>query len=211
MWEEKMTWLRHWEERMAEQDVQMEEETTVEVSDEGAAVKMSHEEVPQPAHKMIAESNNDGRPQVSIPPGLVLHAVPCTWCTIKGMPCIRPSGKMCNGCMKMKQGCKESSKAGGRKVQTSALVACATKAPKASLSKWAHNDDSDDIVEVVKGKTCGKGKEPVCGRFNGKTTMDISQALGMVRDEAVAAHVANLHLQVCVEQLSEALVKLGVE
>ncbi|KIN97834.1 hypothetical protein M404DRAFT_31900 [Pisolithus tinctorius Marx 270] len=79
MWEEKMTWLRCWEEKMvgaedapalveaddlyeqwtteeaeahvkAEQDIQMGKETVVELSDDGA-VKMSHMEVPQPACK----------------------------------------------------------------------------------------------------------------------------------------------------------------
>ncbi|KIO02898.1 hypothetical protein M404DRAFT_27510 [Pisolithus tinctorius Marx 270] len=86
------------------------------------------------------------------------------------------------------------------------------KAPKAGPSKWAHDNDNDnDIMEVVEGKTCRKDKAPVCGGFNGKTTADISQALGMVRAEAMAVHAANLHLQVRIEQLSEALAKLGVE
>ncbi|KIO01412.1 hypothetical protein M404DRAFT_28727 [Pisolithus tinctorius Marx 270] len=109
MWEEKMMWLRHWEEKMAlgmsmevdaedapmlveaddlyewwtmeeakahtkaEKDIQMGEETAVEVGNEGAGVKMSHVEVPQLAHKhfwqTIVESEDKAGPKVMILPG----------------------------------------------------------------------------------------------------------------------------------------------
>ncbi|KAI6157171.1 hypothetical protein BKA82DRAFT_4346259 [Pisolithus tinctorius] len=174
----------------AEQDIQMGEENMQEIGDKGTAVKMSHVEVPQLAHKTVTRSDNELQPKVLVPPG----------------------SKTCDGCAKMKQGCEKSNKEGGGKsAQAGASVACATKAPKAGTSKWAHDDDDNDVMEVVEGKTCGKGKAPVHGGFNDKTTLDILQALGMVRAEAVAVHAANLHLQVCVKQLSEALARLGVE
>ncbi|KIN96820.1 hypothetical protein M404DRAFT_32858 [Pisolithus tinctorius Marx 270] len=154
--------------------------------------RMLHVEVLQPACKTIAESDDDGKP--------------------KGTPCFRPSSKTCDWCVKMKQGCEKSNKGVGKKVQAGASVVRSTKAPKAGPSKQAHNDDDkDDDVEVVKTCAHSKGKAPVCGRFDGKTASDISQALGMVRAEAVAAHAANLRLQVHIEQLLEALAKLGVE
>ncbi|KAI6003173.1 hypothetical protein F5J12DRAFT_783617 [Pisolithus orientalis] len=116
---------------------------------------------------------------------------------------------MCNECAKMKQGCKKSSKGAGKRAQAGASVGAVqlTKALKARPSKWAHNDD----VEVVETHACGKGKAPVHGGFDGKTTLDILQALRMVRAKAVAVHAANLRLQVHIKQLLEALEKLGVE
>ncbi|KAI6140979.1 hypothetical protein BKA82DRAFT_32705 [Pisolithus tinctorius] len=108
----------------------------------------------------------------------------------------------------MKQGCEKSNKGTGKKAQAGASVAWLTKALKAGPSKWAHNDDNMEVVETC---THGKGKAPVHGGLDGKTASDISQALGMVRAKAKAAHAANLRLQVRIEQLSEALAKLGVE
>ncbi|KAI6155652.1 hypothetical protein BKA82DRAFT_17482 [Pisolithus tinctorius] len=88
----------------------------------------------------------------------------------------------------MKQGCEKSNKGVGKRVQAGALIVHSTKAPKASPSKRALNDDDDDDdMEVVETHVCGKGKAPVCGGLDGKTTSDILQALGMVRAEAMAA------------------------
>ncbi|KIN94528.1 hypothetical protein M404DRAFT_34961 [Pisolithus tinctorius Marx 270] len=207
---EEITWLK------VDKDVWMEEEALQGIEGQGvsAAVlvameRMLHVEVPQPVHKWswqaVAEGDDVDKLKISIPPGLVLHMVPCTQCTVKGMPCIRPSGKTCNGCEK-------SNKGVGKKVQARASVVQLTKAPKASPSKWAHDDnDDDDDMEVVETHVHSKGKVPVHGRFDGKTTSDIFQALGMVRAKAMATHAANLCLQVHIEQLLEALAKLGVE
>ncbi|KIO11463.1 hypothetical protein M404DRAFT_20142 [Pisolithus tinctorius Marx 270] len=203
----------------SDEDVRMEEEVMQEVGEgqgtsaamPAATERMSHVEVPQLAHKTITESDDDGKPKVTVPPGQVLHAVPCVQCTVKGMPCFGPSGKMCDWCVKMKQGCEKSGKGSGKRAQAGASIARATKAPKAGTSKQAHDDDNDDVVEVVEGRTCRKGKAPVRGGFDDKTAVDISQALRMVRAEAMAVHAANLHLQVHIKQLSEALAKLGVE
>ncbi|KIN94402.1 hypothetical protein M404DRAFT_35091 [Pisolithus tinctorius Marx 270] len=230
MWEEKTMWLRHWEEKTAvlmplvkqgkalgvsmrvdaedaptlveandlyeqwtaeeakahtkaEQDVQMGEETTMEVGDKGMGVKMSHVVVPQPAHKTIAESEDKAGPRVTIPPGSVLR----------------------------KQGCKKSMKAAGKQAQAGTSTAQSSKAPKAGPSKWAHNDDDDNIVEVVKSRTHGKGKASGRSMVSNKTATDLLQALAMVRAEAVAAHAANLQLQVHIEQLAEALAEHGIE
>ncbi|KIO09540.1 hypothetical protein M404DRAFT_22042 [Pisolithus tinctorius Marx 270] len=157
----------------AEQDIQMGEETTVEVGNKGAGLKMSHVEVPQPACKRsrqtIAESEDKAGPRVMILPGSVLHKVPCARCLVKNA------------------------------------------APKAGPSKRAHDDNDDDIVEVVESRTCGKGKTSGCSMVSNKTATDLSQALAMVRAEAVAMHAANLQLQVCIEQLAEALAEHGIE
>ncbi|KAI6148878.1 hypothetical protein BKA82DRAFT_22637 [Pisolithus tinctorius] len=145
-----------------------------------ATERMSHVEVPQPARKRsqqtIAKSDDNGKP--------------------KGTLCFGLSGKTCDWCAKMKQGCEKSSKGSGKRAQAGASIARATKAPKAGTSKRAHDDIVIIVVEVVEGRTCGKGKAPVHGGFDDKTATDISQALGMVRAEAMAAHAANLCLQV---------------
>ncbi|KIO00484.1 hypothetical protein M404DRAFT_29619 [Pisolithus tinctorius Marx 270] len=249
MQEEKTTWLRRWEEKMAvlmplvergktlgvsvrvdagdasalaeaddwyerwtaeeaearakaEQDVQMGEETAAEVGNEGAGLKMSHVEVPQPARKRsrqtIAESEDEAGPRVTIPPGSVLHKVPCARCSVKNAVCFGLEGRTCDGCTRMKQGCEKSTKAAGK------------RAPKAGPSKRAHDDD-DDIVEVVESRTRGKGKISGRSAVSNKTATDLSQALAMVRAEAVAAHAANLRLQVRIEQLAEALAEHGIE
>ncbi|KIO01106.1 hypothetical protein M404DRAFT_29063 [Pisolithus tinctorius Marx 270] len=105
----------------AEQDVQMGEETMVEVGDEGAGVKMSHVEVPQLAHKRlqqtIAESRDEAGLRVMIPPGLVLHKVPCARCSVKNA------------------GCEKLMKAMGKRVQASTSIVQSSKAPKAGPSK----------------------------------------------------------------------------
>ncbi|KAI6139056.1 hypothetical protein BKA82DRAFT_26491 [Pisolithus tinctorius] len=70
-----------------DEDVQM-EETSQGIEGQGASAalpvameRMSHVEVPQPVHKRsqqaIAEGEDDGKPKVTIPPGSVLHVVPC--------------------------------------------------------------------------------------------------------------------------------------
>ncbi|KIN95849.1 hypothetical protein M404DRAFT_33814 [Pisolithus tinctorius Marx 270] len=78
-------------------------------------------------------------------------------------------------------------------------------------SKWAHDDDDDDIVEVVESRTHGKGKTSGRSAVSNKTATDLSQALATVRAEAVAAHAANLQLQVRIEQLAEALAEHGIK
>ncbi|KAI5990058.1 hypothetical protein F5J12DRAFT_786585 [Pisolithus orientalis] len=250
MWEEKVTWLRCWEEKTAilmplvkqgkvlgvsvwvsaedapvlaeaddlyeqwtaeeaeahakvEQDIQMGEETVVELSDDGA-VKMSHVEVPQPAHrsqKTIAESNKEPTwLKICIPAtGMITHKEPCMQCALKRIYCTGMLGKTCDVCAKIKQGCEKSSKAAGK------------KAPKASPSKWGHDDGNNDIMEVVKSRARRKGKVPVCGGLDDKTAVALSRALMMVRAKAMASHTATMHLQVCINQLMEALEELGIE
>ncbi|KIN96109.1 hypothetical protein M404DRAFT_33590 [Pisolithus tinctorius Marx 270] len=262
MREEKMTWLRRWEEKTAvlmplvergkalrvsmrvdaedapalaeaddwyerwtaeeaearakaEQDVQMGEETAVEVGNEGAGVKMSHVEVPHPARKRswqtVAESEDEAGRKVMIPPGSVLHKVLCARCSVKNTVCFGVEGRTCDGCTRMKQGCEKSTKATGKRAQASASIGRSSKAPKAGPSKRAHDDDDDDIVEVVESRTRGKGKAPVRGGLDGKATPALSRVLTMVRAEAAASHAATMHLQVRIDQLTEALEELGIE
>ncbi|KIO07396.1 hypothetical protein M404DRAFT_23897 [Pisolithus tinctorius Marx 270] len=85
------------------------------------------------------------------------------------------------------------------------------KAPKAGPSKQAHDDNDNDIVEVVESRTHGKGKTSGRSAVSNKTATDLSQALAMVRAKAVAMHAANLRLQVRIEQLAEALAEHGIE
>ncbi|KIO13320.1 hypothetical protein M404DRAFT_18808 [Pisolithus tinctorius Marx 270] len=197
----------------AEQDVQMGEETAVEVGNEGAGVKMSHVEVPQLARKRsrqtIAESEDEAGRRVVIPPGSVLHKVPCVRCSVKNAVCFGVEGRTCDGCTRMKQGCEKSTKAAGKRAQAGASVGRSSKAPKAGPSKQAHDDD--DIVEVVESRTRRKGKAPVRGGLDGKAAVALSRALTMVRAEATALHAATMHLQVRVDQLTEALEELGIE
>ncbi|KAI5987922.1 hypothetical protein F5J12DRAFT_786992 [Pisolithus orientalis] len=188
MQEEKMMWLRHWEEKMqwtveeveacakAEQDVQMGEETMVELGNDGA-VKMSHVEVLQPACKAsqhghcpwqtVAESDKEPAwLKIHIPAmGTVTHKEPCMWCTLKGVSCTGTLGKTCNACARIKQGCEKSSKVAGKKVQ------------------------------VVESRAHGKGKAPVYGGLDDKTAMALSRALTIVRAKAMASHAATMHLR----------------
>ncbi|KIO08931.1 hypothetical protein M404DRAFT_22747 [Pisolithus tinctorius Marx 270] len=241
MWEKKTTWLRCWEEKMvggsdasgqvregsqgvcrwtaeeaeahvkAEQDVQMGEETAVEVGDEGMEVKMSHVEVPQLVCKhlwqTVAESEDEAGPKVVILPGLVLHEVLGEECGV-----FRSRGSNMQWLHMYEAGVREVDK-GHRKVGAGWHIMRSSKAPKASPSKWAHDDDDDDddIVEVVESRTCGKGKASGCSAVSSKTATDLSQALTMVRAEAVATHAANLWLQVCIKQLAEVLAEHGIK
>ncbi|KIO02917.1 hypothetical protein M404DRAFT_27533 [Pisolithus tinctorius Marx 270] len=199
----------------AEQDIQMGEETAVEVGNEGAGVKMSHVEVPQLARKRswqtIAESEDEAGRRVVILPGSVLHKVLCTRCSVKNAVCFGVEGRTCDGCMHMKQGCEKSTKAAGKRAQAGASIGRSSKAPKAGLSKQAHDDDDNDIVEVVESRTRGTGKALVRGGLDGKATAALSRALTMVRAEAAASHAATMHLQVRIDQLMEALEELGIE
>ncbi|KIO03225.1 hypothetical protein M404DRAFT_27215 [Pisolithus tinctorius Marx 270] len=231
MWEEKMTWLRHWEEKTAvlmplvergkalrvsvrvdaedapalaeaddwykrwtveeaearakaEQDVQMGEETAVEVGNEGAGVKMSHVEVPQLARKRsrqtVVESEDEAGRRVVIPPG----GSNMRWLHVYEA-----------GMQEVDEG---HGKAGaGRRINCP--------------SKWAHDDDDNDIMEVVESRTRRKGKALVHGGLDGKAAAALSRALTMVRAEAAASHAATMRLQVCVDQLTEALEELGIE
>ncbi|KIN96160.1 hypothetical protein M404DRAFT_33474 [Pisolithus tinctorius Marx 270] len=182
----------------AEQDVQMGEETAVDVGNEGMGVKMSHVEVPQPACKRswqtVAESEDEAGRKVVIPPGSVLHKVPCARCSVKNA-----------------QGCEKSTKATGKRAQAGASIGRSSKAPKAGPSKRAHDDDDDDIMEVVESRTRGKGKAPVRGGLDGKAAAALSRVLTMVRAEAAASHAATMCLQVRIDQLTEALEELGIE
>ncbi|KIO12016.1 hypothetical protein M404DRAFT_19837 [Pisolithus tinctorius Marx 270] len=88
---------------------------------------------------------------------------------------------LCTWCM----GCKKSTKAAGKKAQAGASVARASKTAKASSSKRVvDDDDDDDKVEVVESHTCAKGKAAVRSQLNAKVRID---------------------------QLAEALEKIGVE
>ncbi|KAI5997660.1 hypothetical protein F5J12DRAFT_895806 [Pisolithus orientalis] len=194
----------------AEQDIQMGEETVVELGEDGA-VKMSHVEVLQPAHKWswqtIAESDEEPTwPKICIPAtGTITHKEPCMQCALKRISCTRTLGKTCDACVKIKQGCEKSSKVAGKKAQVGTSVVQSMKAPKASPLKWGHDNDDDDIVEVVQSRAHGKGKAPVHGGLGDKTAMALSRALTTGRAEAVALHTATMCLQVCLNQLMETM------
>ncbi|KIO13206.1 hypothetical protein M404DRAFT_18699 [Pisolithus tinctorius Marx 270] len=118
----------------ADEDVRMEEEASQVVEEQGVSLvapvvmeKMSHiEVVSQPVHKRsqqtIVESEDEDEPKIVIPPGLILHKVPCARCTVKNTACTGPVGHTCNGCAQMKQGCEKSMKAVGKKAQAGASV-----------------------------------------------------------------------------------------
>ncbi|KIN98408.1 hypothetical protein M404DRAFT_31414 [Pisolithus tinctorius Marx 270] len=167
MWEEKTMWLRRWEEKTP-------------------ACKQSQQ--------TIAESDKEPtQSKIHIPAmGMITHKEPWMQCALKRISCTGMLGKTCNACTKIKQGCEKSSKAAGKKAQAGASVARSTKAPKAGPSKWDHDSDDDNIMEVVKSRACGN-------------------VLTMVRAKAMASHAATMCLQVCVDQLTEVLEELGIE
>ncbi|KIO03684.1 hypothetical protein M404DRAFT_26972 [Pisolithus tinctorius Marx 270] len=203
--------------RKADEDVQMGEEAVQAVGEQGVSVvvpvvteKMSHVEVVAwLVRKTIAESEDEGEPKINVPPSSILHKVPCTHCLVRNTACTGPAGCTCNGCMQMKQRCKKLTKAAGKRAQAGALVAQASKTAKASPSK--RTVDDDDEVEVVKSHTRMKGKAPVHSRLNARVTADLSQSLRLLRAEAVESQATYLHLQVCIDQLTEALEKIGVD
>ncbi|KIO01579.1 hypothetical protein M404DRAFT_28603, partial [Pisolithus tinctorius Marx 270] len=249
LWEEKVMWMRRWEERTgevypivkrgqelgidtkidtvdgptiaeadeayerwvaeeishgkADEDVWMGKEAAQAVSEQGASVavpvvteKMLHVKVvAQPVRKRswqtIAESEDEDEPKINVPPSSILHKVPCVRCLVRNTACMGPAGRMCNGCARMKQRCKKSTKAVGKRVQAGTSVAQASKTAKAGPSKRTVDDDdndNNDEVEVVESHAHAKGKAP-----------------------AAESQAAYLRLQVCVDQLAEALEKIGVE
>ncbi|KIO11958.1 hypothetical protein M404DRAFT_19769 [Pisolithus tinctorius Marx 270] len=207
-----------------DEDMRMEEEASQVVEEQGASLvvpvvteKMSHVEVvSRPVRKRsqqtIAESEDEEEPKIVVPPSLILHKVPCAHCTVKNTACTGPVGRTCNSCARMKQGCEKSMKAAGKKAQAGASVARSSKAAKAGPSKRAaDNDNNNDEVEVAESHTRAKGKAPVHGRLDPKVTADLSQSLRLLRVEAAESHAAYLRLQVRVDQLTEALEKIGVE
>ncbi|KIO01718.1 hypothetical protein M404DRAFT_28451 [Pisolithus tinctorius Marx 270] len=158
----------------AEQDVQMGDENMQETGGPGASItvpavteKMSHiEVVAWLVQKTVAESEDEDKPKIVVPPSSILH-----------------------------KGCKKSSKAAGKKAQVGVLTVRFMKAAKASSLKWAAAEDNDK-VKVVESHMHVKGKAP---------------SLRLLHAEAVELQAAYLHLQVCVNQLAEALEKIRVE
>ncbi|KIN99087.1 hypothetical protein M404DRAFT_30700 [Pisolithus tinctorius Marx 270] len=204
--------------RKADEDMRMGEETAQAVSEQDASVaapaateKMSHVEVVAwPVRKTVAESEVEDKPKIVIPPGSILHKVPCVCCLVRNAVCMGPVSCTCNGCAWMKQRCKKLTKAVGKRAQASASVAQASRAAKAGPSKRAIDDD-DDEVEVVESHTCTKGKAPVHSRLNAKVAADLSQSLRLLQAEAAESQATYLRLQVRVNQLAKALEKIGVE
>ncbi|KIO01400.1 hypothetical protein M404DRAFT_28695 [Pisolithus tinctorius Marx 270] len=208
MQEEKMTWLRHWEEKTAvlmplvEQGKALgvsmwvdaeDAPTLVEADDlykwwtmEEAEARTKAEQDIQTGEETAVEVGDKGM-------GVKMSHVEVP----------QPARK----------GCKKSMKAVGKRVRAGASIARSSKAPKASPSKRAHDDNDNDnnIMEVVESRTHGKGKTSGRSTVSNKTATDLSQDLTMVRAEAVATHAANLRLQVHIEQLAEALAEHGIE
>ncbi|KIO04378.1 hypothetical protein M404DRAFT_26239 [Pisolithus tinctorius Marx 270] len=255
LWEEKVMWMRRWEQRTgevfpliehrralgintkidmadgptvaeadeayerwvseeitqgrADEDVRMEEEASQVVKEQGASLvapmvmeKMLHIEVVsrlvrKQSQQTIAESEDEDKPKIVIPPSSILHKV--------------QSGTRAMAAQ-MKQGCEKSMKAAGKKVQAGASVTWSSKAVKAGPSKRATDNDNDnDEVEVVESHTCAKGKALVCGWLDPKVMANLSQSLRLLHVEAAELHAAYLRLQVHVDQPAEALEKIGVE
>ncbi|KIO11725.1 hypothetical protein M404DRAFT_20339 [Pisolithus tinctorius Marx 270] len=199
-----------------DKDMRMGEETAQAVSEQGASVtvpvvteKMSHVEVvAQPVRKTVAESEDEDELKIVVLPGSILHKVPCAHCLVRNAACTGPAGRMCNGCMWMKQRCKKSTKATGKRAQAGTSVTQASRSTKASPSKRAIDDDE---VEVVKSHTCAKGKAPVHSQLDTKVMADLLQSLRLLCAKATESQATYLCLQVHVNQLAEALEKIGVE
>ncbi|KIO04839.1 hypothetical protein M404DRAFT_25919 [Pisolithus tinctorius Marx 270] len=261
LWEEKVMWMRQWEERTgevypivergqelgidtkidaadgpaiteadeayerwvaeeishrkADEDVRMGEEAVQAVGEQGASVavpvvteKMLHVEVVAwPVRKTIAESEDEDEPKINIPPSSILHKVPCAHCLVRNAACTGPTSRTCNGCAQMKQRCEKSTKAAGKRAQAGTSLAQASKTTKAGPSKRT----IDDEVEVVESHAHMKGKAPARSQLDARVAADLSQSLRLLRAEAAESQATYLHLQVRVDQLAEALEKIGVE
>ncbi|KIO00585.1 hypothetical protein M404DRAFT_29519 [Pisolithus tinctorius Marx 270] len=202
----------------ADTDMQMGKETVQAVGKHGVSVavpavteKMSHVEVvARLVQKTVAESKDEDELKIVIPPSSILHKVPCTHCLVRNAACMGPAGHTCNGCAQMKQRCEKSTKAVGKRAQAGTSVAQASRSAKAGPSKRAIDDD-DNEVEVVESHTHAKGKALVHSRLDAKVTADLSQSLRLLRAVAVESQAAYLRLQVCIDQLAEALENIGVE
>ncbi|KIO08929.1 hypothetical protein M404DRAFT_22741 [Pisolithus tinctorius Marx 270] len=204
----------------ANEDVQMGEETAQAVSEQGVSVvvpvvteKMSHVEVVaqlvrKRSWQMVAESKDEDELKIVILPGSILHKVPCVCCLVRNATCTGPIGRTSNGCTQMKQRCEKSTKAMGKRAQAGTLVAQASRSTKAGPSKRAVDDNK---VEVVKSHMCMKGKAPVHSWLDVKVVADLLQSLRLLRAEATESQAAYLRLQVHIDQLAEALEKIGVE
>ncbi|KIN93552.1 hypothetical protein M404DRAFT_36006 [Pisolithus tinctorius Marx 270] len=201
----------------ADEDVRMEEAVAQAVVEQGTSAevpvmteKMSHIEV---VSCPVRKSEDEDEPKIIIPPGSILHKIPCARCMVKKAACTGPVGQTCNGCVRIKQGCEKSNKSAGKKTQTGTVTVRSAKAVKAGSSKQAaaEDDEDDDEVKVVESHTHGKGKALVRNRLNAKVAADLLQSLRLLRAKAVESQAAYLCLQVCVDQLAEALEKIGVE
>ncbi|KIN96996.1 hypothetical protein M404DRAFT_32730 [Pisolithus tinctorius Marx 270] len=183
--------------RKADEDMRMGEEAVQAVGEQGVSVvvpvvteKMLHVKVVawlvrKRSQQTIAESEDKGKPKINVPPGSILHKVPCMHCLVRNAACMGPASHTCNGCAWMKQRCKKSAKAMGKRVQAGASVAQASKTMKAGPSNRTVDDD-DNKVEVVERYMHVKGKAP-----------------------AVELQATYLCLQVRVDQLAKALEKIG--
>ncbi|KAI6008823.1 hypothetical protein F5J12DRAFT_891979 [Pisolithus orientalis] len=100
----------------------------------------------------------------------------------------------------------------GKKVQVGTSAVQPLKASKASPSKRViDDDDNDNKVKVVKSQMHAKGKGPVRGGLDSKVTANLLQSLRLLHTEATASQATYLQLQVHINQLTEALEKIGVE
>ncbi|KIN96365.1 hypothetical protein M404DRAFT_33344 [Pisolithus tinctorius Marx 270] len=183
-------------------DMQMEEVVMQAAIEQGASAevlaateKMLHVKVVsclvrKQSWQTVVESEDEDEPKITIPPGSILHKVPCTHCTVKNTACIGLIRRMCNSCMWMRQGCEKSMKATGKKAQTGTPVVWSSRAAKAGPSKRAADDDNE--VEVVESHTRTKGKAPVHSQLDPKVTADLSQSLRLLHAEAAESHAAYL-------------------
>ncbi|KIO01184.1 hypothetical protein M404DRAFT_28914 [Pisolithus tinctorius Marx 270] len=194
----------------ADEDIWMGEEVTQEAGEQGMSVTMPAVTEKMLHVKVVSQPGLKDEPKIIIPPGSILHKVPCMRCMVKNVACTGPVRWMCDGCACIKQGCKKLNKSMGKKVQKGTSTTQSLKAAKASLSKRAADDDNDE-VQVVKSCACVKGKATVCGGLDSKVTANLSQSLRLLHTEATELHAAYLCLQVCVDQLTEALEKIGVD
>ncbi|KIO03567.1 hypothetical protein M404DRAFT_26875 [Pisolithus tinctorius Marx 270] len=160
----------------------VEQGASAEVS--AATEKMSHVEVvsclvQKRSWQMVVESKDEDKPKIIIPPGSVLHKIPCARCTVKKVACTGPIRQTCDGCVHIKQGCEKSNTSAGKKMQTGTVTAQSAKAAKAGSSKWAATED--DKVEVVESHMHRKGKAPVCNWLDAKVAADLSQSLRLLQ------------------------------
>ncbi|KIO01221.1 hypothetical protein M404DRAFT_28953 [Pisolithus tinctorius Marx 270] len=156
---------------------------------------MSHVKVvAQLVQKTIAESKDEGKPKINVPPGSILHKLHVQWLCMD-------EAKV----QEVNEGCGEES--------TGRHITQALKTAKAGPSKRTvdDNNNNNNKVEVVESHTHAKGKAPVHSRLDARVVANLSQLLRLLRAEAMESQAAYLRLQVRIDQLTEALEKIGVE
>ncbi|KIO00579.1 hypothetical protein M404DRAFT_29507 [Pisolithus tinctorius Marx 270] len=206
LWEEKVMWMHRWEQRtgevfpLVEHRQELGIDTKIDTAD-GPAVAEANEAYKKWVAKEIVCGRTDkdmwmeeAVAQAVIEQGASAEVPAATekMSHVEVVSC------------PVQKGCEKLNKSMGKKMQTGMVTVQSAKAA-------AKDDKDNDKVEVVESHMHRKGKAPVRNWLNAKVTADLSQSLRLLQAKAMESQAAYLLLQVHVDQLAEALEKIGVE